>query len=103
VILREAIPRATSHAMTTAPSAWAAMRERHPGAILVRFINRDAGRQCFIVIARTPEHAAAEVYDGATIHVPAAGSRDAAARIERAADEAFARGDASVDLLEVAA
>jgi hypothetical protein len=87
----------------SAPSAWPAMRAKHPGAILVRFINRDTNRQCFLVIARTPEHAAAEVYDGATIHVPASGTPKEAARIEAAADEAFHRDEHAAELLEVAA
>lgn len=87
----------------SAPSAWTTMRARFPGDILVRFINTDSNRQCFVRIARTPAHAAADVYDGATVHVPATNNATEAARIVARADEAFARDEHAAELLEVAA
>jgi hypothetical protein len=87
----------------SAPSAWTTMRARFPGDILVRFINREANRQCFVRIASTPQHEAATVYDGATIHVPVTASREEHAQVVAAADAAFARDETAADLLEVAA
>jgi hypothetical protein len=87
----------------SAPSAWTTMRAQYPGDILVRFIDRETNRQCFVVIASTPSHEAAKVYDGATIHVPAADTPAERAKIEAAADEAFHRNEQAAELLEVAA
>jgi demethoxyubiquinone hydroxylase (CLK1/Coq7/Cat5 family) len=78
------------------------MRARFPGDILARLINHEANRQCFIRVGRTPEHAAAEIYDGCTVYVPQPASPAARAAIERAADAAFLR-ETEPELIEVPA
>lgn len=88
--------------MTAAATAWTIMRSRFPGDILARVIHHESNRQCFIRVARTPEHAAAEIYDGCTFFVPQPVDLKARDAIERAADAAFLRED-QPELIEVPA